>query len=81
MTGLPSIWPAWLSVMPVTANISMPTSVAAPVIQCQMRACVIQNRRRTLALWAFFAAFSAAAFSGLRRRGRSHVRPLGHPDP
>ena len=36
------------------------TRVAAPVIQCQIRACVIQNRRRTFFRWAFCAAFSAA---------------------
>ena len=51
--------------MPVNANSSIPISVAAPVIQCQMRAWVIQNRRRTLALWAFFAAFSAASALGV----------------
>jgi hypothetical protein len=49
--------------MPVIANRSMPTSVAAPVIQCQMRACVIQNSRRTFLRCAFCAAFSAAAFA------------------
>ena len=34
VTGLASIWRAWLRVMPVTANNTMPTRQMAALIQC-----------------------------------------------
>ena len=44
--GRASIWPAWLSVNPVTANSSMPIRQIAELIQCHWCRCLSQKARR-----------------------------------
>src|SRR5690606_5710731 len=69
-----SIWAAWLSVIPVTANISNPARLTAALIQCQ-RCSVFSHHERRLAAVAPSARAVAGRAAAMASEVHVHRQP------